>query len=111
MRGSSPRMTPSMLQRSKNGGGELRRRRAHEIALADLDAALADDVVGGGGVEIEVRQRIAEQQALPGELADLPAREGDLDFLALGAVDLALLHALEIFDGLRDQVLQLRKGG
>src|SRR3954447_14812565 len=88
-----------------DGSGELRRRRAHEIALADLDAALADDVVGGGGMEIEIRQRTAEQQALAGELADLPAREGDLDFLALGAVDLALLHALEIFDGLGDTVL------
>src|SRR5205823_11552786 len=91
--------------------GELRRRRAHEIALADLDAALADDVVGGGGVEIEVRQGVAEQQALAGELADLPAREGDLDFLALGAVDLALLHTLEILDGLGDPVLQLHNGG
>src|ERR1700675_3856996 len=102
MRGASPRMTPGMLQRSRDAGRELRRRRAHEIALADLDTALADDVVGGGGVEIEIRQRVAEQQALPGELADLPARKGDLDLLAFGAVDLALLHALEIFDGLGD---------
>src|SRR5258707_11492395 len=98
-------MTPSMLQRSKDGGSELRRRRAHEIALADLDAALANDVVGGGGVEIEVGQGVAEQQALAGELADLPARECDLDFLALGAVDLALLHALEILDSLVVAVL------
>src|SRR5436190_10000206 len=111
MRGSSPRMTPSMLQRSMDRGGELRRRCAHEIALADLDAALADDVVGGGGVEIEVRQRVAEQQALAGELAGLAAREGDLDLLALGAVDLALLDALEILDGLGNALLELRQGG
>src|SRR5882757_4389259 len=91
--------------------GKLRRRRAHEIALADFDAALADDVVGGGGVEIEIWQRIAEQQALAGELTDLPAREGDLDLLALGAVDLALLHALEVLDRLGDPVLQLSDGG
>jgi hypothetical protein len=31
-------------------------RRSHEIALAELDAAMAQDVVGGGGVEIEIRQ-------------------------------------------------------
>jgi hypothetical protein len=31
-------------------------RRAHEIALAELDAAMAQDIVGGGGVEIEIRQ-------------------------------------------------------
>src|SRR5436190_19619944 len=111
MRGSSPRMTPSMLQRSMDRGGELRRRCAHEIALADLDAALPDDVVGGGGVEVEVRQRVAKQQALAGEIAGLAAREGDLDLLALGAVDLALLHAFQERDGLGDAVLQLRDGG
>ena len=31
-------------------------RRSHEIALAELDAAMAQDVVGGGGLEIEIRQ-------------------------------------------------------
>src|SRR5438034_11682394 len=94
-----------------DGGGELRRRRAHEIALADLDATLPDDVVGGGGVEIEVRQGVAEQQALAGELAGLAAREGDLDLLALGAVDLGGLDALAVVDGLGDAVLQMRDPG
>ena len=40
-----------------------RRRRTHEVALTDFDAALPDDVVGGGAVKIEVRQGIAEQRA------------------------------------------------
>ena len=31
-------------------------RRSHEIPLADLDAAMAQDVVGSSGVEIEIRQ-------------------------------------------------------
>ena len=31
-------------------------RRSDEIALAELDAAMAQDVVGGGGVKIEIRQ-------------------------------------------------------
>ena len=35
------------------------------------------DVVGGGGVEIEVRQAVAEQQALALELADVAVRERD----------------------------------
>src|SRR5687767_2622994 len=30
---------------------------AHEVALADRHTAVAQDVVGGGGVEEEVRQR------------------------------------------------------
>jgi hypothetical protein len=33
----------------------------HEVALADLDAALPDDVVGGGGVKPEVWQAVADQ--------------------------------------------------
>ena len=65
-----------------------RRRRAHEVALAELDAALPQDVVGRGDVEIEVRQRIAEQQALALELARVAVRERDADVLVLGAVDL-----------------------
>src|SRR5262249_6706833 len=46
---------------STQPGRALKRdRRAHEIALAELDPALAQDVVGGGAVEIEVRQRGGE---------------------------------------------------
>jgi hypothetical protein len=37
-------------------GTSKRDRRAHEIALAELDPAMAQDVVGGGAVEIEVWQ-------------------------------------------------------
>src|SRR5262245_34265996 len=65
-----------------------RDRRAHEIALAELNPALAQDVVGGGAVEIEIRQRVGEQQRLAGELARRSARERDLDRLVLAAVDL-----------------------
>jgi len=38
-----------------------RRRRAHEVALADLDAALPDDIVGSGGMKPEVWQIVSEQ--------------------------------------------------
>ncbi len=31
-------------------------RSSHEIAFAEFDAAMAQDIVGGGGVEIEIRQ-------------------------------------------------------
>jgi hypothetical protein len=34
---------------------------AHEVALADLDAALPDDVVGGRGVKPEIGQTVAKQ--------------------------------------------------
>jgi hypothetical protein len=55
----------------------LRGRCSYEISLADLDTALANDVVGRSGVKPEVWQAVAEQQALACELACLPAREGD----------------------------------
>jgi hypothetical protein len=42
-------------------------------------------------VEIEIRQRIGEQQRLAGELARRPARERDLDRFVLAAVDLRRL--------------------
>jgi hypothetical protein len=41
--------------------GLRRRRRAHEVALADFDAAMLDDIVGSGGVKPEVWQTAAEQ--------------------------------------------------
>jgi Thiamine pyrophosphate enzyme, C-terminal TPP binding domain len=44
-------------------------RRSHEVPLAELDATLTQDVVGGRGMKIEVRQAEVQQQRLPGELA------------------------------------------
>ena len=58
----------------------------------------------------EVRQTIAEQEALTGKLACLPVREGNADVLILSAVDLTLLDALEVIDGFGDAVLQLGNG-
>src|SRR5262249_62109080 len=81
--------------------------RGHEIELAELDAALAQDVVGGGAVEKEIRQRVRQQQRLPGELARRPAGKGDLDLFVLGAVDLRGLQTLEEVDRLGDAVLEL----
>src|SRR5450759_3318370 len=81
-------------------------RRSHEIALAEFDAAMAQDVVGGGSVEIEIRQTEVEQERLPFELA-LSARKLDNDLLVLGAVDLHRLEGLDEINGLRDAVLDL----
>src|SRR5262245_29270084 len=84
----------------KSRASPLRQRRAHEIALADLHAALPDDVVGGRGVKEEVRQAVAQQQSLPLELSRVAVGKGDADILLLGAVDLRRLHAFEEIDGL-----------
>ena len=39
--------------------------RTHIVALADLDAVVACDVIGGGAVEEEVRQAEMQQIGLP----------------------------------------------
>src|SRR5205807_8030390 len=83
-------------------------RRPHEVALAELDAAVAQDVVGGGAVEIEVRQDVVQQQPLSGELA-LVGAELDRDLLVLGAVDLRRLEALDVVDGLGEARLEVGK--
>jgi hypothetical protein len=54
---------------------------------------MAQDVVSGGGVKIEVRQTEIEQERLPIEVA-LSARKLDNDLFVLGAVDLVRLEAL-----------------
>src|SRR5215471_2132069 len=84
-----------------------RHRRPHEVSLAELDAAVAQDVVSGGAVEEEVGQRIGKKQRLAGELPRRAARERDLDRLVLGAVDLTRLEPLEEIDRLGDAVLEL----
>src|SRR6266404_8901434 len=115
MRGSSPRMTtwlwvPAFAGTNGCWCTSERDWRAHEIALAELDPALAQDVVGGGAVEIEIRQRVGEQQRLADELARRSARERDLDRLVLAAVDLRGLQAFEEIDRLGDAILELRNG-
>src|SRR5438552_14811303 len=72
-------------------------RLAHEVALAELDPAMAQDVVGGRAVEIEVRQDEVEQKRLPRELALVRAKL-ERDLLVLGAVDLRRLESLHVVD-------------
>src|SRR5258706_9512166 len=59
---------------------------AEKIGLAELDAVVAQDVVGGGDVEIEIRPGEAEQvgHALEGGIL---AAQLDDDLLVLAAVD------------------------
>ena len=69
---------------------------------------MAQDVVGGGAVEIEIRQHVIEQQPLPAELAFVAA-ELENELLVLGAVDLGGLEAFDVFDGVGEPALELRE--
>src|ERR1700753_4084144 len=75
----------------------LRRHRAHEVALADLNAETAQDVVGRIRVEIKIRHREVIEVGLGAEITGLAAG-GDGDLLVLPPVELVGLQALQEID-------------
>src|ERR1043166_7724345 len=84
-----------------------RSRPPEKIALADLDTAMTQDVVGGGGVEIEVRQHEADQELLALERQGLLRADRKGDILLGGRVDVGGFGALHIVERLCDARLQL----
>src|SRR6185312_779136 len=61
---------------------------AHEVELAQRHAALAQNVVGGGRVEMEVRQGEGPQAPFGGEHPVVLAGDAEGHILALPAIDL-----------------------
>ena len=55
---SSPGQLNGMARRPPAATPAAGARRAQEPAFAELDLAMAQDVVGGGAVKIEIRQRV-----------------------------------------------------
>src|SRR5215472_14207551 len=74
---------------------------AEKVPLAELDAAMAQDVVGGGGVEIEVGEDEARQVVAAGELK-LGAAGFECDRAVDAGVDGARIDAFDEIDGLGD---------
>src|ERR1700739_3425167 len=83
---------------------------AEEIALADFDAVVAQDAVGGSGVEVEVREReiVQEPLSLQGNGGVGADREGDV--LGVATLELRRLERLDIVDGLGEPLPQFLKG-
>src|SRR5437660_1526674 len=107
MRGSSPRKTTwGWFLRTRSLTEPLRRHLPHEVALADLDAETAQDVVSGSRVEIEIRHREVIEVVLGAEVTRLAAR-GDGDLLVLSSVELVGLEALQEIDRFVDPRLHL----
>src|SRR5262252_482759 len=69
---------------------------------------MAQDVVGRGDVEVEVRQPEMEQKILALEGQGVTA-DRQCDLTTLAAVDLGSLEALHVVEGLGDALLKLRK--
>src|SRR6185437_16975890 len=79
---------------------------AHEVALAELDAVMAQDVVSGRGVEIEVRQSVVIEED-PGFERAIVRAELHGDAALFFPVDLRGVEALQEVDGGRNPRLQI----
>ena len=78
-----------------------------KIALAELHAAMAQDVVGRGGVEIEIRQREADEIVRALERHGLLRADREGDVLGRARVDLRRREAFDVVDRLGDARLQV----
>src|SRR5204863_7282916 len=83
-----------------------RLRGADEVALADLDAVMPQDVVRSHDVEVEIRQHEAEQ-VLHAFECHLRRPELEVDVLLLAAVCLRGLDAADEVDRLGATLLQV----
>src|SRR5260221_13070802 len=83
-------------------------RRAHEIALAELYAIMAQDRVGRRGVEEEIGQREADEVIFTFEAACFRA-QGDGDVTLFRSIDLAGLELFDVVERFDDACLELVK--
>src|SRR3954454_12692821 len=81
-----------------------------KIALADLDAVVAQDAVGGGGVEIEIRKRKAAGKLLALQRHGIARASREGDVFAIGAVELRRLERFDVVDGFGEPLPQFVKG-
>src|SRR4051812_31089256 len=99
---STPVRTPKFAPAFRASG------RADVVALRQLDAVVAQDVVRRGHVEIEIGQRKPEQVLHAGEV-DFPGAELQVDGLVLRAFQPGGRDRLDEVDRLRDARLQFRE--
>ena len=83
---------------------------AEEVAFADVDAIVAQDGVGGGVVEIEVRQHVVKQERLALEVGFLVAAL-ECHGTCVAAINLRGAEALQEGQGAGDARLQFGEGG
>src|SRR4051794_6883718 len=81
-----------------------------KIPLADLDAVVAQDAVGSGGMEVKIREGEMADELLALQGHGAVGASGKLDVAVLRAVELRGLEAVHICDCLRQPLLQFGKG-
>src|SRR5437899_1555451 len=89
------------------GSSHLHRNRAQEVLLADLHAAMAQDRIGGGEMEIDVRQHEMIEIVVALHVALVGRAERECELTIGGAVDLLGVERLEKGDGLGEARLEL----
>src|ERR1700743_3951224 len=73
---------------------------AEKIALADFHAIVPQNAVGGGGVEIKVREGEAAEELLAGESEVVVGTDREGDFARIGALELRGLERFQVIAGL-----------
>src|SRR5271169_3757468 len=86
--------------RAMSGSSQPQRNLADEILLADLDAAMAENVVGRRAVEIEIRQHEVVEIVVAFHVALLFRAEREGDFAFGRSVDSLVIESLYEGDSL-----------
>src|SRR5258708_27845067 len=74
--------------------------RAEKIALADFDTVVAQQAVGDGGMEVELRQGEVRDELLALHRHGFFRTDGEGDILGVGAFELRGLERFHIIGGL-----------
>src|SRR4051812_2546724 len=80
--------------------------RPEKIALADFHAVVAQDAVGGGGMEIEIRKRKGRKKLLALDRHGIAAADRKRHLAAVAALELRRLERFYVIDRLRQPLLQ-----
>src|SRR5665647_3705504 len=80
-----------------------------KIPLADFDAVMAQNAVGGGGVEVEIREGIIIDELLSLQRERIGRADGKGNVAAVLALELRRLEGLDVVDGLDEPRLQFLK--
>src|SRR5882757_2360308 len=81
-----------------------------KIAFADLDAVVAQDAVGSGGMEVEIRQREMVQELLALESHGVAPADGEGNVASLRALERFRLERFHIVDGPGEACLEFIEG-
>src|ERR1041385_596393 len=106
------RMGPGSAQRHeecRSASGTRASTHPEKITLADLDAVVTQDAVGGGGVEVKIRKRKMTEELLTLQRHGAVRAGGKFDVARLDPLELFGLVALDIVDGVGQPLLQFGK--